>query len=470
MEKILISNILNWTKSTLILGKLDVPICNFSTDTRTIAGSDFFIPIRGENYNGHDFILEAVRKGAKGFVYDKSCKDKENLISFIIKEYPEIVIIECKDTLNFLKETAKGYIKKFNVISIGITGSSGKTTTKNFIVNILKKSFNTVYSQKNFNNEIGIPKTIFEINKNTRYFVAELGMRAKGQIRELSEICNLNYGIITEIGPSHLEFFNNMDEIALAKAEISGKIFENNGFLFLNANSKFTDFIEKNIKCRAIRCGGDPAFEYNFSNCTSNEFAFFNFDLNKYDKKIASINLNIPGYHNISNALLAAGLCIHLNMDLLKIKNGIEETTAESLRMEIQEKDGKVILNDCYNANPLSLRSAIDTLSIISFNRNMRSVAIIGDMLELGKESCKLHEEIGEYLVIKGINVLVCLGENTIDTFNSFNKCAQSAAVSYHFKTMEELLSKIGKIVQSGDAILIKGSRANKMENIIHYI
>ncbi|MCL5069375.1 MAG: Mur ligase family protein, partial [Actinobacteria bacterium] len=186
MEEILISEILNWTKSKLISGSFNNKISKFSTDSRTIALNEFFIPIKGENYNGHDFIANAMKIGAQGFVYESDYRGKNSLISFIKNNYPDALIIEAYNTADFLQDTAKGYLKKFKITSIGITGSAGKTSTKNFLVNILRRSSDIVFSHKNFNNEIGIPKTIFEINKNTRYFIAELGMRAKGQIGELS--------------------------------------------------------------------------------------------------------------------------------------------------------------------------------------------------------------------------------------------------------------------------------------------
>lgn len=470
MESILLNKILRWTKSKLLLGNKEDRIKSFSTDSRTISRNDFFIPITGENFDGGDFIIETVKKGAGGFVYNKNQKNINEILKLVKTDYPGVVAIECDNTLNFLKEIAKGYLRQFNVVSVGITGSAGKTTTKNFIVSILKRTSDTVFSQKNFNNEIGIPKTIFEVNKKTKYLVVELGMRAKGQIMDLAEICNLKYGIITGIGPSHLEFFKNIEEIALAKAEIGEIIFKNNGILFLNGDDKYTELIEKNIKCVSVKCGSSVDFKYNFSNCRCGLNAIYDFDLNRFDKNILHINLNIPGYHNIYNSVLAAGLSLHLDIEPLLIKNTIKETAPEALRMEIIEKGGKVILNDCYNANPLSVKSAIDSLAIISENRSMRSIAILGDMFELGMETEKFHEEIGSYLSEKNIDILIAFGKISISIFNKFENSKKNKIKSYYFEKKEKLLSKIGKIIKPGDAVLIKGSRANKMENIIDYI
>jgi UDP-N-acetylmuramoyl-tripeptide--D-alanyl-D-alanine ligase len=470
MESILINEILNWTGAKLLLGKKDNRITSFSTDSRTIARDDFFVPITGENYDGADYIIEAARKHASGFVYSKNQNNINNVLELIKNEFPEVTVLESGNTLDFFKEAAKGYLKQFNAVPIGITGSVGKTTTKNFIVNILEKKFETVFSKKNFNNEIGIPKTIFEVNKNTKYLVVELGMRAKGQIADLAQICNIKYGIITGVGPSHLEFFKNVEEIALAKAEIGEMIFKNNGILFLNGDDKYTGLIEKNIKCISIKCGSDFDFKYNFSNCGYDMNSVYDFDLNMPDKNILHINLNIPGYHNIYNSVLAAALSLHLGIEPSIIKKSINETTPESLRMEIIEKNGKVILNDCYNANPLSVKSAIDSLAIISEKRKMRSIAILGDMLELGIETEKLHEEIGRYLFEKNIDILIAFGKISINIFNGFRSSKENKLKGFYFEKKEKMLNGIGKIIKPGDAILIKGSRANKMENIIDYI
>jgi len=470
MESILLNEILSWTKSKLLLGRREDQIKSFSTDSRTISRNDFFIPIAGENYDGGDFIIETVKKGARGFVYDRHQKNIEEILKHVQADNPGIIIIKCDNTIEFLKEVAKGYLTKFKVTSVGITGSAGKTTTKNFVVSILKRTSDTVFSQKNFNNEIGISKTIFEVNNATKYLVVELGMRASGQIRDLAKICNLKYGIITGIGPSHLEYFKNIGEIALAKAEISESIYKNNGVLFLNGDDKYTNLIEENIKCDYEKCGSNFNYKYNFSNCRFDCNAIYDFDLNVFDKNILHINLNIPGYHNVHNSVLAAGLSLHIGCKPEIIRNTISETGPETLRMEIFEKDGKVILNDCYNANPLSVKSAIDSLAIISGRRKMRSIAVLGDMFELGAETEKLHEEIGSYLSEKNIDILIAFGKISISIFNKFENSKNNEIKRYYFEKKEDLLNKIGKIVKPGDAVLIKGSRANKMENIIDYI
>lgn len=478
MEKVNLYELAEWTGSKIIHSGQNLKISEFSTDSRTIKEGDFFIPLKGLNFDGHNFIDEAVSKGATGFVYSKDFSDAGIVIQRnILAKFDEykkcnskLMILECEDTNKFLIDAAKHYLKKFNPISIGITGSVGKTTTKNFLVNILKSYANTVYSKKSFNNEIGIPKSIFEVNNKTNYFIAELGMRGKGQVRELSDLCNIKYGILTKIGPSHLQFFKDINEIVLAKTEMSEKIKENNGFLVLNGDEEYIDQIKSNIFCDTVICGSKQNFEYNFSNIEYNSSACFSFDINNFDKKIMRVSLLVAGFHNIYNAILSAALALKLNIEEEVVKNAIENTTSEYLRMQLKEINGKYVIIDCYNANPMSLKSAIDTLRIIASSRNARSVAILGDMLELGEDSDKYHAEIGEYLFLKNIDFLMTFGLNSRYTFEKFNELSKGGNESLYFKDKEMMVKALSKVLKENDVILIKGSRANCMEDIINFI
>src|SRR4030042_2848864 len=226
--KIELKEILDWTSSTVYGPQYNKDFQNFnlasiSTDSRTIEDGDFFIPVVGENYNGHDFIPDAVKQGASGFIFESRFNDM--IAGWRNKIKPDIwdnmVVLKTENNLNFLQDISHHYIRKFNPIVIGITGSVGKTTTKDFVVSVLSRVFNTKFTPKNFNTEIGISKSVLEIDRNTQFFIAELGMRANGQIGKLAEVINLDIGAITAVGPSHLDFFENMEEIALARSEMT---------------------------------------------------------------------------------------------------------------------------------------------------------------------------------------------------------------------------------------------------------
>jgi UDP-N-acetylmuramoyl-tripeptide--D-alanyl-D-alanine ligase len=474
-EKIKVNDIISWTNSEIVSGDIDKYIVNISTDSRAIKKGDFFIPLTGENYNGHDFIGSAMDKGACGFVFEKgyrakleSCKKKAGN-----GDLKNLIILQSGSNLDFLKSIAYNYIRKFKPTIIGITGSAGKTTTKDFLANILGREHRVVFTPRNYNTEIGVSESILEIDKNTDFFIAELGMRGKGQIKTLSDICNLSLGAITAVGQSHMAFFRDLREIAMAKAEIAEILYKNNGTLFLNNDDGYGNFIEENVNCRVEKFGRNSNISFNFLEEKMDELGRFTFDFFKNDKKITNISLNIPGYHNIYNACCAAAIGLYSGISSKAIKEGIEGAVIEGSRMEILKKKDRMIINDCYNANPLSVKSAIDSLVAISKKRSVRSVALLGDMLELGRSSNRLHQEIGEYLSGKKVNVLIAVGTLARDIYKGYSERSgfgKNDSSCFYFANKEELSKKIKDLLEPGDLILIKGSRANKMEDIINLI
>jgi UDP-N-acetylmuramoyl-tripeptide--D-alanyl-D-alanine ligase len=459
-------------------------ISSISTDSRTLEKGDFFIPVAGPNFDGHDFIEECILKGAAGFVIDdphiKELGKLENKIGGLL--WDDLIILKSQDNISFLLDLSAGYIRQFDPIVIGVTGSVGKTTTKDFIVNILKGSFNIKFTAKNYNTELGIAVSILEIDKMTQFFIAELGMRAKGQIGMLSEVINLDMGAITAVGPSHLEYFNNVEEIALAKAEMAGFLAKKKGVLFLNNDDDWAEFISRNISCRIIRFGRNNSLDYNFIEGPPDNTGVYSFDFNKKDKKITDINMPLPGLHNVYNACCAAAICSHLGLNTEMIKTGLENAEFQKNRMRIIRHNEMIIINDCYNANPLSMKRAIDTLKTVSCLNNTRSVAILADMLELGAESSALHCETGKYLSENKIDILIAYGplsENICRGFSASGGVSKELSGEsgqskkknyYYFKDKKQLCESLGGILKKDDAVLFKGSRANKLEDIIDYL
>lgn len=474
-EKIKVENILSWTNCRLVSGDIKKSVGNISTDSRTIIKGDFFIPLKGENYDGSDFVAEALKKGAGGFVFESMHKGRLKLWKKVLGKdnFSNFIILQSDNNLTFLERIASGYIRKFNPIVIGITGSVGKTTTKNYLVNILSRKHRVGFTPANYNTEIGVSTSILEIDRKTEFFIAELGMRAKGQIGVLSEMCNLDIGAVTAVGKSHMAFFTNLKEIAAAKAEIAEILLRNNGVLFLNNDDKNIGFVESNVNCKVLKFGRNNKLAFNFIEKRMDKMSRFTFDFYKNGKKITDMALVIPGYHNIYNACCAAAISSYLNIGKDDIRKGIEETVAEGSRMKIVRKRDKIVIDDCYNASPISVREAINTLVLISEKNNMRSIAILGDMLELGDKSPAFHYEIGQYLSRKKVDALIALGdlaENIFEGFKNGDNFDKNENLCFHFKDKEELGKEIGNLLKSKDLILIKGSRANKMEDIINLI
>jgi len=473
-EKIKIDIVVSGTGAAMIRGGTGDYIESISTDTRTLSVGDFFIPIEGENFDGHDFIEDAVRAGAVGFVYSRKHKGK---IQKILGKYENKknftgLVLEAEDVLVFYQELARCSMIRFEPVVIAITGSVGKTTARDIIVSILSQDFDVVHTPKNHNTEIGVAAAMLNIGKNTDFFIAELGMRGKNQIGPLADICNVSIGAITAIGNSHLEFFAGQKEIAMAKAEIAGIIYKNGGKLFLNADDRMTPYIKDNIRADIIEFGRNNGLDYNFMDLAPDEWGRFGFDFFKNDHKKTSVRLNLPGYHNIYNGCLAAGICDYLGVGPGKIKSGIESAAIEKYRMEIIDSGDITLINDCYNASPLSMRKAIDTLGLIGEKNDRRCVAILGDMLELGDRSEELHFDIGKYLIKKDIDVLIALGKLAKNIYRGFkdNRTDTDGQQCYYFPEREGFRTSLKNLIKPRDIVLIKGSRANKMEEIISYI
>ena len=355
-------------------------------------------------------------------------------------------------------------------MTIGITGSLGKTTTKSLIASVLSKGFNIVSTPRNFNTEIGVSKTIFKIDGKTDFFIVELGMRGAGQIGPLAEISNVNIGAITSISGSHMEFFENIEGIAAAKAEIAGPVKAGGGRLFLNADDGMTPFIKRSVGSEIIEFGEDHGRDYNFISKGSDSRGRFSFDFLKKKTRLGNILCSQPGYHNLYNGCLAAAICHYVGADIDIIKEGLENAKMEEHRMQVIESGGMTILDDCYNASPVSVRGALDTLSSISRKNSRRSVAILGDMLELGSGAAGLHYDAGSYAVKKDIDVLITSGKLAKNICRGFLEGSLDKKRCYYYKDKEALQKDLKDLVSTGDVILVKGSRANKLEEIVNYL
>ena len=487
-KRIDLESILRHTDAKILCPKImqyrkNIFIEALSTDTRTIEKGDFFIPVKGDNFDGHDFIPEALNKGCRGFVFEKENEKKiENYLKKYNKEKTEkLLVIKSSSNISFLLDLCAGYIRDFAVKTVGITGSAGKTTAKEFTASIMSHDFCIAFTRKNYNTELGLSKAVLEIGGQTQFFIAEIGMRAKGQVKRLSEVLNVSSGAITSVGQSHLEFFNDVSQIALAKAEIADIIGSNNGILFLNDDDKWTQFIIKHLRNKKLevnikKFGRSSENDFSFIEKSADSYGRYTVDLYKGSKKISEIKMPVPGFHNIYNACCAAAMCFYLGASAKSIVKGIEATVPEGGRMRVFNKEGIIVIDDCYNASPVSMKCAIDTLKLIAGKNGARSVALLADMLELGASSKKLHFEIGQYLAENDIDILISYGklaENICMGYEQAlaeDKRKTGKKNIYYFNDMKKLCGQICKILKREDVVLIKGSRANSLENVIEYI
>lgn len=448
--KFVLDDILKATSGKVIKNKKPIFAEGVSTDTRSIKKGDLFIAIRGDNFEGHDFLIEADKKGASGLIV-------ENYSSKKLPKNISIPVISVKNSVKALGDLAEFHRKRFNIPVIAITGSNGKTTTKEMIWSILKTKYNVLKNIGTENNHIGIPKTLLNLEVSHEIAVLELGMNHPGEIENLARIAKPSVGVITNIGPSHLEFLGNLDNVLKAKAELL-KHLKKDSILILNGDDKLLKGIKKKSPCKVVTFGIDCDCDFK-ADSIKNHGSNVDFTINK-DR---NINFKIPGIHNVYNALAAIAATSIFQIDFDSINKAFADFRLPPKRMNLINCGDITIIDDTYNSNPLSVNGAVTTL--MHFNTDGKKIVIFGDMLELGKVSEKLHSEIGKVIAASGIDALIAVGPLSRITYESAKKEGMNNVFNCNAK--EDALKILKELVKPKDILLFKGSRRMKMEDII---
>lgn len=421
----------------------NTPIKSISTDTRSIKKNSLFIAIKGENFDGNDFVEEAITKGALYAIADK--KKYEN------QKNKKIIYV--KNTVKALKKISGNIINEYKGKVIAVTGSNGKTTTTNIISKTLKNNSKTL---KNFNNEIGMPLSIMNASSKSKNLVLEIGASKFGDIDYLSKILKPHVGVITNIGHSHLEKLGNINGVFEVKSELIKNI-KKNGFLIVPSDNK--EHLDRWKKLRndinILTFGIESAADFYASKINLKENGLSFVVRSNLIKKPIQIKTSIEGKHNIKNILASFAVHFCLKEDLENFVNILKVNKLNTIR-QVKSKwiNGSILIDDTYNANPDSTKKSIDLLS----NYNKNTVLILGDMLELGRYKKQLHKEVGVYAKKRGINIILGYGDLTKYAVDGFGKKA------IFFKDEENLKSYLRENITSKDVILIKGSRGMKME------
>lgn len=446
MLELNLQEIVKATKGAL-LKEADVKeIKAVSTDTRKIEEGTMFIALKGENFNGNNYVLDAFNKGAKIAIVDEVKCDLNEL-----KE--DVVLIKVQNTGRALMDLAKFYREKLGLKVVGITGSAGKTSTKDLVAAVLSDKYKVFKTKGNFNNEIGLPLMILELDSTYDVAILEMGMRGLGQIKELAEIASPDLGIITNIGISHIEILKTRENILKAKMEIA-TFFDKNNTLVVCGNDDFLGALPE-AKYKIVKTGVGENFEIGAKNIALEELSS-NFTV--YDgEKEEEFSLDMPGEHNISNLMLGIAIAKELGVSFEEMKRGLKNIEATSMRLELIKKDGFSILNDCYNSSPVAVKSAIDVMKNIE---GKRRIAVLGTMRELGHKSEEAHMEIGKYAKENGIEKVLCFGDFSENIKEGYG---EGCTV---YENKEELIKDLLNIICEGDIILVKASRSLKFEEI----
>jgi len=427
--------------------------CNsLKIDSRQINKGDAFLALKGENLDGHTKIIDAIKKGASFAVADKTyyLSNKE-----LYKDLPLIIV---NNTEKALGDIANYHRNRFNIPIIAVAGSNGKTTTKELIATILEKKYKTLKTYKNYNNQLGVPLTLLQLDDTIEASVIEIGTNSIGEIDYLTNIVNPTHGLITNIGKEHLELLGDLHGVELEETALFSYLRKNNRIAFINTDDKrlrnYAKMIENHVAYGKIK---NVQLNYKYS-LDNNLFPIIDFD-NEGKKFTAKVNL--PGYPAVINSTAAATVGLSLDIPLEDIKSALESFKSPDDnnygRLLIQEINNIKVINDCYNANPSSMSSALDLLS--EFETNSNKYAILGDMLEMGENSLQEHKEILKKATNTGVNIFT-FG----DTFNSAAKDFNSVKP---FTKKDKLIQEIKETIKANDIILVKGSRGMKMEEVI---
>lgn len=446
-----------------------MPFEGVSIDSRTISGKEVFFALRGERFDGHDFLDSALSKG-NGAVIDSKP-------STIPKGK---AVIYVRDTLKALQDVAHFLRMRRNIPVVAITGSNGKTTTKEMTYRILSKRFNVLKNEGNLNNHIGLPLSITRLAPSDEVVVLELGMSGSGEIMRLCEIAVPTHGVITNIGVAHIGKLGSLASIRSAKLEILQGL----AVAVLNADDSFLMEGVKGFDGKIITFSINPVRKPMLgflSNGVNNDFHVIgkdmyatergiNFRLELSNGESAEITLSTHGLFNVYNALAASAVCISLGITLDEIKNALKSYNGMPMRFQIEKAGAITIINDSYNANPSSVAESLR--EFVCMKGGMRAVVILGDMLELGGFSEEAHKNIGRIISEMDIDVFVAVGEMMALAAEESrkNKAKKQSPLVYLFKNIGGAGEDIMNILRQGDTVLVKGSRAMGMEKIIERI
>lgn len=453
MNELSLLEIARATEGKILKGDEKLLVSSVEIDSRRVKAGGLFIAIKGEKQDGHSFIQEAVKRGIKAALVEKP------------GDYPLLdAVILVKDGVKALQDLSSWYLASLDIKKIGITGSVGKTSTKDFLDGILSEEYETRKTVGNFNNHIGLPLTILTLDNDSQIGIFEMGMDKEGEIDFLASLLKPDIGIITSVGYSHLEKLGTRENILKAKLEIRN-YFGPDNLLVINDDSDLLtrEAISGNYKI--LTAGVNGKSDYVINNIDDKSSEGVSFDLERKGESF-HIKLPVPGRHNAINATLALVVGEALGVSIEKGKLGLAKTSLTEKRLNILTKRGIKVIDDSYNASPESVKSALEVLST---RKGLRHIAILGDMFELGEKSPEHHLDVGRYAGFLGVDFLVTIGELSYNIYLGAEELLGRDRI-FHYKTKKEFFEEMTDFFLAGDVVLIKGSRAMEMEEIGKHI
>lgn len=455
MKKLTINNIAASCKGTIYNcseeNKKNTEVTDVVIDSRKVTQGCLFIAIKGARVDGHDFIESVIKEA--GALCAISEKKLDTDVPYILVE----------STLQAIMDIAAYYRDVLGTKIVGITGSVGKTSTKEMIASVLEEKYNVLKTEGNFNNEIGLPLTIFRLREEHEIAIIEMGISHFGDMTTLAKITRPDMCVITNIGVCHLENLIDRDGVLKAKTEVFDYLPEN-GRIILNGDDDKLITVKEHNGIKPVFYGINGDFDVSGTAITALGLKGSFFTM-KYDDKSTDVYIKVPGAHMVHNALAAAAVGREFDMTSDEIKHGIERVRAVNGRINVIETDRYTIIDDCYNASPISVKAAIDVLTYAKG----RKVAILGDMFELGDNEVQLHESIGEYISHKNIDLIICIGNLSKNTCESAVKCGVPVQNVVHFQDIDSFFEEGKSYIKRGDNILVKASHGMNFSTIVDY-
>lgn len=429
-------------------------------DSREAKEGDLFFPLQGEQQNGHPFIADALKRGASASLLERSRIDQFSREDF--PSHKNIIVVE--NCLESLQHLASVYCNRHEVTIVAITGSNGKTTTKDLIASVLNTRYRVLKTEGNFNNHIGLPLTLLRLEKEHEVAVLEMGMRGLGEIAFLCSLCPPDVGVITNIGESHLELLGSKENISKAKGELLESM-NDEGTAVLNGDDPFLRKMGESFAGRTVYYGCDLPAELRAYDIHLHDKGYkFSALLPEAEKEDFWVPL--PGRHNVYNALAAVAVGLHLNLTPLKIREGLAAASFSAMRMErITTGGGVNLINDAYNASPTSMELALQSLK--EWAGEALSIAVLGDMFELGEYAREGHLRVGRSLARMGIDYLVTVGKQALWMGEGAREGGLPPARIANCSDHDEALKMINTLPLQGSYMLVKGSRGMSMETIV---
>lgn len=426
-----------------------------STDSRGIRPGDLFAALRGETFDGHNFVSSAVQAGAAALVVERSWAEANQpmLVSLYL---PRLVV---EDSAKALGDLARWWRRKFSIPVLAVAGSNGKTTTKEMIRTVLAAKYNVLATDGNLNNHLGVPQTLFRLDRKHDIAVVEIGTNHPGEIEYLCGVLEPTHGIITNIGREHLEFFGSIEGVAQAEGELFQWLAKHRGACFVNGDDRRVAGLARGMKHRTVYGFAARGAEVKGTGLSIGKFGCATLSVKPRKKKSFTIELTVPGRHNGNNALAAVTVGLAFKVPAVRIAAALNGFSAASKRMQIFTERGITVLNDTYNANPDSVLAALSTLR--SLHVSGKRIAVLADMLELGPQAQEEHRMVGTAVAAYHVDVLF--------TFGSLAKYLSEAAVvdlKTHYEDKSLLSAALVQLAMPGDAVLVKGSRGMKMEEV----